>query len=363
MAPCEDALQWARRWAAGRSEEATKVDALTLEAVEAYRRRDHASLCACLVALRKEFELPVCEAVALGALAERAASVDKVLAAELVAGSAKEWLARMLLQLPPLADEAASLLDALQEARRNEVMNVILPGAPLGAEAIRISVASKVEDWSMADGRFIWHGARALVELLMTIELDVRGKRVLELGSGLGLVGLTCARCGAAAVVLTDRDVDLMEACARSIALNAFDQVSCARLDWAEVISGVADVEALGTFDIILGADIIYEEEHARMVLGVLQKLLRIGQATEAVLVIGDASARWGAAAFERLLGASDGRTEGQLCASVVEAEETLLWSSRSLGAVEKVSLRAYHLCRVTSPRGLLWQHEYRSSS
>ena len=59
-------------------------------------------------------------------------------------------------------------------------------------------------------GRFVYAAARALATKLAAppdvrvAALDVSGRRVLELGCGVGLVGLVAARCGAASVLMTD---------------------------------------------------------------------------------------------------------------------------------------------------------------
>jgi predicted nicotinamide N-methyase len=54
-------------------------------------------------------------------------------------------------------------------------------------------------------GSFVWASARLLCDFLTLHSASlVRGKRVLELGSGPGLCGLECGRLGAAAVMLTD---------------------------------------------------------------------------------------------------------------------------------------------------------------
>jgi predicted nicotinamide N-methyase len=64
---------------------------------------------------------------------------------------------------------------------------------------------------------------------------SVQGLRVLELGCGLGLVGLAAARCGAASVLLTDHSDSSVRCAAANAALNGLEvigQVRSASLDW-----------------------------------------------------------------------------------------------------------------------------------
>ena len=55
-------------------------------------------------------------------------------------------------------------------------------------------------------GGIIWDGALVLSEYLQSHE-DLNGKRVIELGAGLGLCGFVAAECGASEVVNTDVSV------------------------------------------------------------------------------------------------------------------------------------------------------------
>lgn len=93
------------------------------------------------------------------------------------------------------------------------------------------------------------------------------GLRVVELGCGLGVPSLAAARAGAT-VVATDGDADaiaLVERNARENGLSlAAEQVSWETPD---------ELIALGPFDIVLAADVLYEYESVALLLDLLPRL------------------------------------------------------------------------------------------
>lgn len=96
-----------------------------------------------------------------------------------------------------------------------------------------------------------------------------RGARVLELGCGLGAPSVVAARAGAA-VLATDGAVDAVAFTAHSLALNEVI-AEVARVDWAE--HGEALV-ALGPFDVVLAADVLYTRANVETALRLWPRLL-----------------------------------------------------------------------------------------
>ena len=99
-------------------------------------------------------------------------------------------------------------------------------------------------------------------------EHSVSGKRVLELGAGVGLAGIAAARAGAL-VTLTDYETDAL-LFARYNALTNLpgdlceDRVRFVPMDWRIPVT-------TGQFDVIIGADIIYERRNFAPILAFLQ--------------------------------------------------------------------------------------------
>ncbi len=119
----------------------------------------------------------------------------------------------------------------------------------------------------------LWASSLALATSCLR-EIDLRGKCVLELGCGLGLAGIAAARAGAS-VTMTDYESDALLFAEYNTLTNLAprDGISPCRsslLDWR-------DPEVEGTFDVILGADIIYEEVSHAPILALLDRSLAPG--------------------------------------------------------------------------------------
>ena len=110
---------------------------------------------------------------------------------------------------------------------------------------------------------FAWAGGQALARYVLDHPQIVRGKRVLDIGAGSGLVGLAAARAGAASVLSADIDAF---ACA-AIALNA------AANGWDIAVTQDDLIGAPLAWDLILVGDLFYERPLAERLLAWLVPL------------------------------------------------------------------------------------------
>lgn len=132
---------------------------------------------------------------------------------------------------------------------------------PDGARPLLVQQTMAIDNmWKASTGSAVWGGGLALHEYIENLGCDFwSGKRVLELGTGTGLGGISVAKLGAAHVLVTDRDQAVLELAARNAARN-LDSVAganfeVARLNWGD------DVSSAGVVDIIIGADLTYNRE------------------------------------------------------------------------------------------------------
>lgn len=113
-----------------------------------------------------------------------------------------------------------------------------------GAALLRDADAPEPPYWA-----HLWPGARSLARLLAT-RVDCAGRRVVEIGCGLGLAGLTAALRGASVTA-----VDTAHAALRFVQASA--QLNGCRT--ATVQMDVRRTSLRGRFDYCLAADVTYD--------------------------------------------------------------------------------------------------------
>jgi predicted nicotinamide N-methyase len=147
-----------------------------------------------------------------------------------------------------------------------------------------------------------WPSAIVLARVLARHPALVRGKDVLELGAGLGAVGMAAAALGADAATLTDVDDDAVANMRYNIARGGGVRVRRARSRRREGEAGVVDDDATaaaaaiasrcvakaldwndardvrdvdGTADVVLGADVVHDHGMADGVVSALARAMR----------------------------------------------------------------------------------------
>ncbi|PID55045.1 MAG: protein methyltransferase [Gammaproteobacteria bacterium] len=122
------------------------------------------------------------------------------------------------------------------------LLNANYPQQNLDAEAVAFIMNNPLY-WV-----FCWASGQVLARLILREPERVKGRRVVDFGSGSGVVAIAAAMAGASEVIACDTDPVALAACEANAALN---QVTLALSDDFSVIDGDVDV--------ITAADVLYD--------------------------------------------------------------------------------------------------------
>ena len=141
-------------------------------------------------------------------------------------------------------------------------------------------LADSEPDFQTPYWAYHWGGGLALARYVLDHPETVANKRVLDLGSGSGLVGIAAMKSGATSVLAADIDpyasaATMLNAAANGVALTSL----C-----ADLTSG-----APPHADIVLVADLFYAEDLAQRVMPFLDRCL----AAKIAILIGDPWRTW----------------------------------------------------------------------
>jgi predicted nicotinamide N-methyase len=162
-------------------------------------------------------------------------------------------------------------------------------------------------------GAVLWPAAPVLARWVMRHEEVVKGKTVLEIAAGLGLVGLVAARF-ARSVTITDFHVPVLSQLKVNLRVNVQKPAShqVAWLDW-DTLAPSATAEAVppsgfenaadNAYDVILGSDILISKADCEGVARVCHKCLK--EDGLAVFLLVPPSSRYGTEHFAPALGAA----------------------------------------------------------
>jgi len=135
-----------------------------------------------------------------------------------------------------------------------------------------ITPAQFEEDERLPYWADLWASSIALACALRE-GVGLSGKSVLELGCGLGLAGIAAAQAGAV-VCMTDYEPDALEFArfnaARNLSPEELTRVSFRLLDWR-------NAGETGSFDMVIGADIVYDRQNFTALLSCARRNLRPG--------------------------------------------------------------------------------------
>ena len=182
--------------------------------------------------------------------------------------------AQLVLALRPLYEPAKAASVSCTDAifpEFNEVNDLndclLLPNRlvwnPGSRWPLRIKQTMTMRDlWKQSTGSAIWGGGIVLSREMARLGPEFwANKRVLELGTGTGLGAVSAAKLGAADVLATDRDADVLALAQRNARANlgCGSPVRTALLSWGG--SAEAEAELTRGTDVVIGADLTYNKD------------------------------------------------------------------------------------------------------
>ncbi|KAM7371510.1 hypothetical protein PAMP_008743 [Pampus punctatissimus] len=129
-------------------------------------------------------------------------------------------------------------------------------------------------------GLVTWEAALYLAEWALDHRQSFTGRTVLELGSGVGLTGVTvCRSCSPARYFFSDCHPRVLQKLRDNIQLNGLAEspsVSVEELDWTEVTE--ERLKEIGA-NTVIAADVVYDPDIVRSLVKLLSKILKCSSA------------------------------------------------------------------------------------
>ncbi len=162
-------------------------------------------------------------------------------------------------------------LDEFQKAYETEISEVAIRG-----RRFQVLVPKSLEPFTQGDDLFsrfplwskIWEASLILADELAGMPV-LPQRTFLEIGSGLGLVGVVAASFGHA-VTMTEYDPHALAFARANAQLNRCSNLRVEHLDWHQP-------HLVERFDIIAGSEVIYHERDFEPLQGVFRKFLKPG--------------------------------------------------------------------------------------
>jgi predicted nicotinamide N-methyase len=135
----------------------------------------------------------------------------------------------------------------------------------------------------------LWPSAKALSLYVQTRFDSLSGMRVMELGAGLGVPAIVAGMMGGE-VTASDFHPDNLPYLRANADLNGIERLSAIQMDWRYP-------DASQQYDLILGSDLLYEQQQVETLTTCVDRLLRPG----GLLLLADPMRKPLQSAFDRL--------------------------------------------------------------
>lgn len=162
----------------------------------------------------------------------------------------------------------------------------------------------------------IWEASAVLAQYMADLPVDA-DRRILELGSGLGVAGIAAAVLGHD-MTLTEYNPDALNFLHANAQLNGCDSTQVLYLDWF-------DPQLQGKFDLIIGSEIVYQES----AVDALESLFHNYLNPKGKVVLAERVRSTGAVFFEKMAADFDISAKKHTLRSRTKTETVLLFELR----------------------------------
>jgi len=165
----------------------------------------------------------------------------------------------------------------------------------------------------------IWEASIVLANHVAAMPVDPRG-HLLEIGCGVGLMGIVAAGCGHR-VTMTEYNRDALNfarANARVNHTSGSSELGIVELDWTKPVLE-------GRFDTILGSEVIYKEEYFKPLLGLFKRYLK----PDGEIILAEGLRKTSMEFFKRMSDICDVKARKRILRSEGEEKRVILASMR----------------------------------
>lgn len=175
--------------------------------------------------------------------------------------------------------ESTDFTHSIAAAGRLRTTRVALPGTDVVLEIARPDDFDRLLDDAANDPEQnlpywaeLWPSGIALAATIQREPEQFRGKRVLELGCGLGVTAIAALRAGAD-LLATDYSPEALALCRMNTRSQTGAEPATLQMNWRK--PSAAFVEAVGPgFPVVLAADVVYEERDIEPLLELFERVL-----------------------------------------------------------------------------------------
>jgi 16S rRNA G1207 methylase RsmC len=119
---------------------------------------------------------------------------------------------------------------------------------------------------NLYEGLKLWEGAVLLLRHILTTnnKLAYENKKIMDLGAGMGIIGITLAKMLNCKVTMTDYIPEVLDLCRENTSLNTYNENSIPvteHLDWNDYENSPIVKQGI-KFDIIIGCELVYTITH-----------------------------------------------------------------------------------------------------